>query len=122
MAGKVDPIKRQRALAQVQKHLGLDPDDIVRFDVSFTGGTDYFVARVDYAITRGGGGYQIFEGILGYGTTASSTVMGKNRVTPRFQLKPTVVPQSPEELEEQMRKLRNRIDYESSMTENDRVG
>ncbi len=70
-------------MMMVLSHINMPVSDVARFEVSFTGNSDCFVARLDFPAHRGGG-YQVFEGILGYKVSPSSPVMGKNRVTPRF--------------------------------------
>jgi hypothetical protein len=107
MAGPVSIERRSAAMKMVLMHLRMPTSDVARFEVTFTGNSDCFVARIDFP-AHYGGGYQIFEGILGYKVSPSSSVMGKNRVTPRFPLR------------EEERQLRMRLDYGETFN-NDRV-
>ena len=119
MAGPVSLERRRAAMMMVLSHIYMPVSDVARFEVSFTGNSDCFVARLDFPAHRGGG-YQVFEGILGYKVSPSSPVMGKNRVTPRFPLRPTIPPQTAEDLKEEERQLRLRLDYGETFN-NDRV-
>jgi hypothetical protein len=119
MAGPVSIERRSAAMKMVLMHLRIPTSDVARFEVTFTGNSDCFVARIDFP-AHYGGGYQIFEGILGYKVSPSSSVMGKNRVTPRFPLRSTIPPQTAEDLREEERQLRMRLDYGETFN-NDRV-
>lgn len=116
----VDPQKRTRALFQVQNFLALRPGDIVRFDVAFPSGQDHFVARVDWAPTRGGG-YQMFEGVLDGSTDMATPVLGRGRVTPRMPLKQTGIKvKTPEEVEEERRQLDMELEFNLSLIDEER--
>jgi hypothetical protein len=119
----VDQKLRRDALTMVLQHQGLEQDDVVRFEATFSPepyglAPKCFVIRVDYSVTRGGG-YQIFEGILNYKVASISAVCGRNRATPRFPLRPTHPAQTIEQLEEEARVLKLRLDYADSL-HNDR--
>src|ERR1700739_2365892 len=121
MASPVDPELRQRAYNLVLRHLAMSTSEIARFDVGFHGQSKHFVARVDYSATRGGG-YQMFEGdVVDAGRVSSvSNVLGKGRVTPRFQL----VPPTQEEIQtaEDTRRLQLlQLEY-APVLDDDRVG
>ena len=117
--GPVTSERRRASLMMVLQHLRMPGIKAARYEVTFTGDSDCFVARIDFP-AHTGGGYQIFEGILGYKVSASTPVMGKNRVTPRFPLRSTIPPETAEALIEEEKQLRIRLDYCENFN-NDRV-
>lgn len=126
MAGPVDPARRLSVIDMFTSKFGLHTSArVAKYDISFIGETEHFLLRVDYSPTCGGG-YQIFEGVRGFdGYTGSieavSKVMGKGRVTPRFQMTPQLPVRTNEEIEEERRSILLRMEYEQSFDE-DRTG
>jgi hypothetical protein len=120
MARTVDPEMRQKAYVAVRNHLALTSSDVARFDVGFPGGHEHFVARVDYSVMRGGG-YQIFEGNIGFGVDTVSAVLGRGRVTPRFPLVAQRPVKTNQELAEEHRREMLQIEYDP-LLDDERVG